>query len=110
MVLSTPSFEIAEIAPPTACVAAVRLPRLPCNVEPETWTSALDGLDATRVRVRIDLDILEQREEARAYRVLGMARWQYDKVHRFVDYDVVVDTGVLDPDAAADALYAFITA
>lgn len=64
------------------------------------------GLDVTWVRVRIDLDVLEAREEARADRVLGMARWQYDKVHRHPTYDVTVDTGALDPDAAADVVCA----
>jgi chloramphenicol 3-O phosphotransferase len=75
------------------------------DVEAEMWTSSLAGLDAARVQVRIDLDVLEQREEARADRVLGMARWQYEKVHRFIDYDVTVDTGLLGPDAAANAVY-----
>lgn len=69
------------------------------------WSSALDGIDVTWVKVRIDLDILEARELARQDRVLGMARWQYDLVHRFVPFSVEVDTGVLDPDEAADAVF-----
>jgi chloramphenicol 3-O phosphotransferase len=72
----------------------------------ESWQRAIDGLDVTWVRVRIDLDVLEAREIARKDRVLGMARWQYDLVHRFADYDVEVDTGVLDEEAAADFVFA----
>ena len=79
-------------------------------VEWEMWQHALDGLEVTWVKVRIDLEILEAREDARADRVIGMARWQYDQVHRFLDYDVVIDTGVLDPDAAADALVSALAA
>ena len=74
------------------------------EVEWEMWQEATSGLDVTWVRVHIDLDVLEARELARAYRVLGMARWQYHKVHRFAPYDIEIDTGILDPDAAADAL------
>ena len=72
----------------------------------ESWQHATAGLDVTWVQVRIDLDVLEERERARADRVLGMARWQYDLVHRFAPYDLTVDTGVLDPDAAAGAVLA----
>jgi chloramphenicol 3-O phosphotransferase len=78
------------------------------DVEWEMWQHAVEGLDVTWVQVRIDLDILVAREEARADRVLGMARWQYDQVHRNPTYDVTIDTGVLDPDAAADALVSFL--
>jgi chloramphenicol 3-O phosphotransferase len=71
-----------------------------------SWQRVTVGLDVLWVRLRIDLDVLEARELARPDRVVGMARWQYDLVHRFAAYDLTVDTGVLDPDAAADAVMA----
>ena len=74
------------------------------DVEWDMWQQATAGLDVTWVQVRIDLDVLVARELARADRVLGMAHWQYDKVHRNPTYDVTIDTGVLSPDDAADAL------
>jgi chloramphenicol 3-O phosphotransferase len=71
-----------------------------------SWQHATAGLSVVWVRVRIDLDVLEARELARKNRVVGMARWQYPLVHRFADYDVEVDTGVLDATSAADAVFA----
>jgi len=72
----------------------------------ESWRHATAGLSVLWVRVRIDLDVLEDREWARKDRVVGMARWQHPLVHRFANYDVTVDTGVLDPSSAADAVFA----
>jgi chloramphenicol 3-O phosphotransferase len=66
-----------------------------------SWQQATDGLDVLWVRVHLDLGVVEARERARPDRVLGMARWQYDLVHRFATYDVEVDTGALGPDEAA---------
>ena len=74
------------------------------------WQAALDGLDACWVRVDLALEVVEERERARGDRQVGMARSQFDVVHRFPTYDVQVDTGVLDPEAAADAVYAATTA
>lgn len=71
-----------------------------------SWQHAIAGLSVLWVRVRIDLDVLEAREQARKDRVVGMARWQYPLVHRFASYDVEVDTGDLDPSSAADAVFA----
>lgn len=65
------------------------------------WIQTLDGLDARWIGVRLDLDLLEAREKARGNRVVGVARSQYEVVHRLVAYDLEVDTGALDPDAAA---------
>lgn len=76
------------------------------EVEWAMWQTATADLDVTWVKVRIDLDILEAREVARGDRVIGMARWQYDQVHRFASYDLIVDTGVLDQESAADAVFA----
>jgi len=68
------------------------------------WQSELAGLDAHWVRVQIDLDLLEAREQARPDRMPGHARSQYHDAYRHPSYDAEVDTGVLDPDAAAAAV------
>ena len=52
------------------------------------------------------LDILEAREQARTDRMPGHARAQYDDSYRYPMYDAEVDTGILDPDAAAAAVIA----
>ncbi len=71
------------------------------------WQSELDGLDAHWVRVQIDLDVLDERERARPEaRLPGHARSQHAVVHRHPTDDAEVDTGVLDPDAAAAAVIA----
>ena len=43
------------------------------------------------------LDVLEARERQRGDRELGLARWQYDRVHRDVRYDLKIDTAVTAP-------------
>lgn len=68
------------------------------------WQHELDGLDVMWVRVHIALDALEARERERGDRMIGLARSQYDLVHRFPDYDLSVDTGLVDADVAAEAV------
>jgi len=43
------------------------------------------------------IDVLEQREKDRGDRQIGLARWQYDRVHDGVKYDLEIDTSVLTP-------------
>lgn len=47
------------------------------------------------------LAVLEARERARGDREVGLARWQYDRVHRGVVYDLEVDTVAMPPAACA---------
>jgi len=71
------------------------------------WQTELDGLDTHWVRVDIALDVLEERERARPdARHPGHGRSQLGVVHVHPTYDAAVDTGVLDPDAAASAVMA----
>ena len=41
------------------------------------------------------------RERSRGDRVVGLARWQYDRVHRGMTYDLEIDTSAADPPACA---------
>lgn len=44
------------------------------------------------VGVFAPLDVLEARERQRGDRMIGLARWQYDRVHKDMAYDLEVDT------------------
>ena len=50
------------------------------------------------------LEVIEAREQARGDRTLGLARWQYDKVHAGMDYDLTLDTSRAPPEALAAAI------
>ena len=56
------------------------------------YQAALAGLEVVRVGVFAPLEILEAREAARGDRMIGLARWQYDRVHKDMTYDLEVDT------------------
>jgi chloramphenicol 3-O phosphotransferase len=47
------------------------------------------------------LEVLEARERARGDREIGLARWQYDHVHRDVGYDLELDTTATPPETCA---------
>jgi chloramphenicol 3-O phosphotransferase len=60
------------------------------------------------VKVYCPLPIVEQREQARGNRTLGLASFQFHRVHQDSLYDVEVDTSQHTPDAcAAQILAAF---
>lgn len=56
------------------------------------YEAALAGLDVARVGVFAPLEILEAREAGRDDRMIGLARWQFDRVHKDMTYDLEVDT------------------
>jgi len=72
--------------------------------EAEDYRRRLAGFDLRFVGLFAPLEVLEERERARGDRALGLARWQYDRVHRGVDYDLEIDTSRLSPDMAAEAI------
>lgn len=47
------------------------------------------------------LEVLEQRERDRGDRVIGLARWQYGRVHEGIDYDLAIETAALTSDEVA---------
>lgn len=49
------------------------------------------------VGVMAPLDVLEQRERDRKDRMIGLARWQYTRVHQGVDYDLTLDSSAATP-------------
>ena len=70
--------------------------------------AALDGLRAFFVGVHCQLEILEERERNRGDRQIGLARWQFDRVHRYGAYDFTLDTSLLSPEQGAEQLIALI--
>ncbi|MER9918343.1 MULTISPECIES: chloramphenicol phosphotransferase [unclassified Mesorhizobium] len=61
------------------------------------YVELLSSFDLHLVGVMAPLEVLEAREAARADRLPGLARWQYGRVHKGMDYDLEVDTSRLTP-------------
>jgi chloramphenicol 3-O phosphotransferase len=53
------------------------------------------------VGVHAGLEVLEAREAARSDRRLGLARWQFTRVHAGKTYDLEIDTGGHSPEDCA---------
>jgi chloramphenicol 3-O phosphotransferase len=53
------------------------------------------------IGIHCPLEILEERERNRKNRTLGQARAQFDVIHKYCVYDLVVDTSTSTPDACA---------
>lgn len=68
-----------------------------CDGEIRDYRRLLSAHDLRVVGVFAPLPVLEQREVERGDRLVGLARWQFDRVHRGVDYDLTVDSGALSP-------------
>lgn len=58
---------------------------------------ALAGLDVLWVGVMAPLDVIEARERQRGDRDIGLARWQFGRVHRNMSYDLTVDAARSTP-------------
>lgn len=58
----------------------------------EHYRKALKGFDVHFVGLFAPLDTLEQRERDRGDRLIGLARWQWDRVHKGITYDLEIDT------------------
>ena len=72
--------------------------------------AGLKGLSVIWVGVLCRPEVAEARERQRADRNIGMARNQAERVHRGVDYDIVVDTSETAPDECAEAIVAWLKA
>jgi len=60
--------------------------------EKAEYVDLLSAFDVFRVGVFAPLHVLEARELQRGDRMIGLARWQYDRVHTDMKYDLEVDT------------------
>ncbi|MFK0691942.1 chloramphenicol phosphotransferase CPT family protein [Mesorhizobium sp. IMUNJ 23033] len=68
-----------------------------CDDEMSEYQALLSGFDLHVVGVFAPLAVLEAREAQRADRLPGLARWQYDRVHKGNRYDLEIDTSLLSP-------------
>ena len=74
------------------------------NGELDDYRQLLKDFDLSVVGVFASLEVLEARERQRSDRMIGLARWQYDQVHRGRDYDFTVDTGMASALECAKAI------
>jgi chloramphenicol 3-O phosphotransferase len=75
--------------------------------DPEALTDyrwQLATFDFFTVGLVAPLEVIEQRERQRGDRTVGLARWQYDKVHAGMVYDLELDTSVTTPDELAERI------
>lgn len=64
----------------------------------------LAGVAFYKVGVFAPLDVLEERERRRGDRMIGLARWQFDRVHKEIRYDLEVDASIATPEACAELI------
>jgi chloramphenicol 3-O phosphotransferase len=68
------------------------------------YAELLRPFETFLVGVFAPLDVLEARERRRGDRLIGLARWQYDRVHKGMHYDLEVDTGTASALACAELI------
>ena len=68
------------------------------------YAALLAGHRLHSVAVHAPLDVLEAREAARGDRLIGLARWQFPRVHQGVAYDLSVDSSTATPGECAEAI------
>ena len=61
----------------------------------------LARFDVRLVGLFAPLEVLEQRERTRGDREIGLARWQFGRVHQGMVYDLEIDTAVATPEENA---------
>ncbi len=67
-------------------------------------TRLFADLPAYLIGIQCPLDVLEERERSRKDRTLGQARVQYPVIHKYVSYDLEVDTSVLTVEQCAERI------
>lgn len=68
------------------------------------YVEASGDVQTQFVALRAPLEVLEQRERDRGDRVIGLARWQYERVHNGISYDFEIDTTRDSSNAIAQAI------
>ncbi len=72
--------------------------------EGEEYRRRLASHDLRMIGLHAPLTVLEARERLRGDRMPGLARWQFDRVHRGQLYDLELETGQSSPGQCADAI------
>ncbi len=74
----------------------------------EEYKNLFKDFNFVSVGVFAPLEVIEQRERERKDRTWGLARWQYDIVHKDKKYDLEVDTSKLTPEQCAKQIKALL--
>ncbi|ANQ43144.1 chloramphenicol phosphotransferase [Gluconobacter oxydans] len=74
--------------------------------EADEYRALLRHVDLRFVGLHAPLEILEERERMRGDREIGLARWQFDRVHRGQTYDLELDTTFYTPKQIAQRIAA----
>lgn len=72
--------------------------------EADEYRRLLQKFDFRLVGLFAPLDVLERRERERGDRDIGLARWQYRRVHAGIRYDLEVDMAARSPNEAAQII------
>ena len=70
----------------------------------EDYKKLFKDFNFISVGVFAPLDVIEERERARKNRTYGLARWQYEIVHKGKKYDIEVDASKLSPEQCAEQI------
>jgi chloramphenicol 3-O phosphotransferase len=62
------------------------------GLDQKYYQEQLSTFDVSFVGLFAPLEVLEQRERDRGDRMIGLARWQFERVHNGVVYDLELDT------------------
>lgn len=65
--------------------------------EAREYRALLSRFDVRLVGLFAPLEVLEARERERGDREIGLARWQFDRVHRDITYDLEIDATATTP-------------
>jgi chloramphenicol 3-O phosphotransferase len=65
---------------------------------------ALNENHVCYVGIRCPVEVIEKRELDRGDRRIGMGRWQADRVHEGMRYDLELDTSILSPSQCAQKI------
>lgn len=74
------------------------------GAEADEYRALLTGANLRIVGLFASLEVLERRELARGDRQLGLARWQFDRVHLGQKYDLEIETSVSTPAQNAERI------
>lgn len=69
--------------------------------EADEYRRLLKRFDFRLVGLFAPIEVLEHRERARGDRDIGLARWQYSRVHNGIEYDLEIDLTTRSPIEAA---------
>lgn len=70
----------------------------------DEYQTLLSSFDFYKVGVFASLETLEMRERQRGDRLIGLARWQFERVHSGMSYDLEVHTDRQSPAEIAEAI------